>query len=210
MAEEKKTVVVFDGEREINVKLQSPDGTTRPVAIRFPSDEEWMDRQRRRKVIIKSLGRGMSETVPPETADDDAQLLKRLLVEEGPEVDGYEATRILDQLADCDVDDVQAEGGAYRVTTRVLGGMTAHLLRMPTAKEILHYRRGFVRVIDLPYNRQSVTINMTAAGDLYRDLRQKAEGYAGDAVPIVHQAIVVKAVIDAVEAACGVAGTENF
>ena len=209
MAEEKKAPA-FDAKREIDIKLQSPDGATKPVAIRFPTDEEWMERQRRRKVVIKQLGRGMSETVPPESADDDAQLVQRLLVEQGPDIDGYEATRILDQLSDCDVDDVQAEGGAYRVTTRVPGGMTAHLLRVPTAKQILHYRRGFVRVIDLPYNRQSMTINMTAAGDLYKDLLQTAEGYAGDAVPIVHQVVAVKAVIDAVEAACGVAGNENF
>ena len=201
---------MFDIKREIDVKLQSPDAAGKSVAIRFPSDEEWMERQRRRKVVIKQLGRGMSETVPPESADDDAQLVQRLLVEPGPDIDGYEATRILDQLSDCDVDDVQAEGGAYRVTTRVPGAITAHLLRMPTAKQILQYRRSFVRVIDLPYNRQSMTINMAAAGDLYKDLLQKAEGYAEDAVPIVHQIVVVKAVIDAVEAACGVAGTENF
>ena len=201
---------MFDTKREIDVKLQSPDAAGKSVAIRFPTDEEWMERQRRRKVVIKQLGRGMSETVPPESADEDAQLVQRLLVEQGPDIDGYEATRILDQLSDCDVDDVQAEGGAYRVTTRVPGAITAHLLRMPTAKQILQYRRGFVRVIDLPYNRQSMTINMAAAGDLYKDLLQKAEGYAGDAVPIVHQVVAVKAVIDAVEAACGVAGNENF
>jgi hypothetical protein len=69
--------------------------------------------------------------------------------------------------------------------------MTAHVLRMPTAKQILQYRRGFVRVIDLPYNRQSMTINMTAADST--DLLQKAEGLPGR-VPIVHE-VAVKAVI---------------
>ena len=210
MAEEKTTAPAFDAKREIDVKLQLPDGTVKPVAIRHPTDEEWMDRQRRRKIIVKSLGRGMSETVPPDTPEEDADLLRKLLVEQGPEVDGYEATRILDQLADCDVDDVQAEGGSFRVTTRVVGGKTRHLLRMPTAKEILRYRRGFVRMLDLPYNRQSMTVNMAAAADLYCQLRQQVEGYAGDAVPIPHQVVVVKAVVDAVEAACGVAGSENF
>ncbi len=75
---------VFDVNREINVKLQGPDGQIKPVAIRFPSDEEWMERQRRRKVVIKNLGRGMSETVPPESAEEDAQLVERLLVEPAP------------------------------------------------------------------------------------------------------------------------------
>jgi hypothetical protein len=30
------------------------------IRVRFPSDEEWAERQRRRKVIVKNLGRGMA------------------------------------------------------------------------------------------------------------------------------------------------------
>ena len=40
---------------------------------------------------------------------------------------------------------------------------------------------------------------MRAAGDLYKKLIESTEGYAGDA-PIIHQAVAVKAAIDALDA----------
>ena len=44
--------------------------------------------------------------------------------------------------------------------SRVLGGTTMHLLKMPSAKDVFEYRRGFARVLDLPFNRQELTINI--------------------------------------------------
>jgi hypothetical protein len=82
--------------------------------VRFPTDEEWVDRQRRRKIIIKQLGRGISETVVPSSEGGDAELLSKLRVGEGQEVDAYEASRILEQLGQADVDDVIPEAGAFR------------------------------------------------------------------------------------------------
>ena len=47
---------------------------TKTVKVRFPTDEEWTERQRRRKIVIKQLGRGISETVIPSSEDVDAVL----------------------------------------------------------------------------------------------------------------------------------------
>jgi hypothetical protein len=82
---------------------------------------------------------------------------------------------------------------------RVLGGTVTHLLKMPSAKEVFEYRRGFARVLDLPYNRQERTINLAAAGALYKKLVTATEGYVGES-PIIHQAVAVKAAIDALDA----------
>jgi hypothetical protein len=60
-------------------------------------------------------------------------------------------------------------------------------------------QRGFARVLDLPYNRQELTINLAAAGALNRKLITTTDGYSGDA-PIMHQAVAVKASIDALDA----------
>ena len=70
---------------------------------------------------------------------------------------------------------------------------------MPSAKDVNAYRHGFARVLDLPFNRQKLTINVRAAGDLYKKLIDATEGYVGD-VPIIHQAVAVKAAIDALDA----------
>lgn len=128
---------------------------------------------------------------------------------DGPEVDGFEATRILEQLSQTDVDDVIPEGGVFRVITRVPGGLTAHILRMPSAKDVIEYQRAFARILDLPFNKQELTVKLGAAGSLYQKLSQSTEGYAG-AVPIIHQAVAVKAAIDALEAGFQEERPSNF
>jgi len=189
---------MFDSNRQIEIQLRSAEGT-RTVKVRFPTDEEWIDRQRRRKIVIKQLGRGVSETTVANAEEADAALLAKIRVDEGPEIDPYEASRIIEQLGLAEVDDVVAEGAEFRVVLRVPGGTTAHLLRMPSAKDVIEYRRGFARILDLPFNRQELTVNLAAAGALYQKLVQTTEGYTG-AVPIIHQAVAVKAAIDALEA----------
>src|SRR3989304_6192060 len=101
---------VFDASRQVEIKLQSAEGT-KTVTVRFPTDEEWVERQRRRKIVIKQLGRGVSETVVPGSEDADAELLAKLRVGDGPEGEGFEGTRPLDTLGRADVDDVIPEAG---------------------------------------------------------------------------------------------------
>jgi hypothetical protein len=189
---------VFDATRQVAMQLRTPDGM-KTVRVRFPSDEEWAERQRRRKIVIKQLGRGISETTVPNSEDVEAALLAKIRVEDGPEIDPFEASRIIEQLSQAEVDDVVQVGDAFRVTLRVLGGTVTHLLRMPSAKDVFEYRRGFARVLDLPFSKQELTINLAAAGALYKKLITGTEGYAGD-VPIIHQAVAVKAAIDALDA----------
>lgn len=199
---------VFDADRHVEIKLQSAEGT-KAITVRFPTDEEWIERQRRRKIIIKQLGRGVSETVVPGSEDADAELLARLRVGDDQDVDAFEATRILEQLSQAEVDDVIPEAGAFRVLVRVPGGTTIHILRMPSAKDVIEYRRAFARILDLPFNKQELTVNLAAAGDLYKKLCQSTEGYAG-AVPIIHQGVAVKAAIDALDAGFEVDRPANF
>ena len=192
---------MFDASKPITIKLNTPEGV-KTVRVRFPTDEEWIERQKKRKIIIKQLGRGVSETTIPDSAEADAVLLAKIRVpeENAPEVDAFEASRIIEQLSQADVDDVVQAGDGFRVTMRVLGGSVSHVLRMPSAKDVFEYRRGFARVLDLPYNRQELIINLAPAAALYKKLVESTDSYAGD-VPIVHQAAAVKAVVDALDGA---------
>jgi hypothetical protein len=191
---------MFDANQTIAMNLRTPEGL-KTVRLRFPTDEEWIDRQKKRKVIVKQLGRGVSETTIPDSAEADAALLVKIRVpeENAPDVDAFEAGRIIEQLSQADVDEVEQVGDAFRVTLRVLGGTVSHVLRMPSAKDVFEYRRTFARVLDLPYNRQELIINLAPAGALFKKLLESSEGYSGD-VPIIHQAVAVKAVIDALDA----------
>jgi len=195
-----QTQNAFDAGRPVALNLRTPAGV-KTIRVRFPTDDEWIERQRRRKVIVKQLGRGMSETTIPNSEDADAALLSKVRVAEpdAPEVDPFEASRVIEQLGQAEVDDVVQIGDGFDVTLRVLGGTVTHSLRMPSAKDVFEYRRGFARVLDLPYNRQELIINLAPAASLYKRLVQASEGYAGD-VPIIHQAVAVKAAIDALDA----------
>jgi len=200
---------MFDAKQSITIHLRTPEGV-KPIRVRFPVDEEWLDRQRKRKVIVKQLGRGVSETTITDSHDADAALLAkiRLADENAPEVDAFEASRIIEQLSQADVDDVVQTGDGFRVTMRVLGGTVTHVLRMPSAKDVFEYRRGFARVLDLPYNRQELIINLAPAAALYKKLIESTEGYAGEA-PIIHQAVAVKAAIEALDGALAESSDPN-
>ena len=204
-----QTIPVFDAARPIALQLRTSAGV-RTIRVRFPSDEEWTERQRRRKGIIKQLGRGVSETIIANGEDADAALLAKIRTseEDAPEVDAFEASRIIEQLSLAEVDNVVQAGDAFRVTLRVLGGTVTHVLKMASAKDVTEYRRGFARVLDLPYNRQELTINLAAAGALYKKLITTTEGYVGDA-PVTHQAVAVKAAIDALDAGFQEPGDPN-
>jgi len=189
---------VFDASRPIAINLRTPAGV-KTVRVRFPSDEEWIERQRRRKAIIKQLGRGMSETTVANGEDVDAAMVAKIRSEETPEIDPFEAMKVIEQLAQADVDDVVPEGDSFRITLRVLGATTIHLLKMPSQKDVVDHRRAFARVLDLPYGRQELRINIAPVAALYKKLVVSCEGYVGE-VPIVHQAVAVKAAIDALDA----------
>ena len=195
---------VFDATRPITINLRTPGGV-KTVRVRFPSDDEWISRQRRRKVLVKQLGRGISETTVANGEDVDAALVA--LIQEKPrdagdttEIDPFEAMKVIEQLSLAEVDDVVPDGDSFKVTLRVLGATTVHLLKMPSAKDVFEYRRGFARLLDMPFGRQEVTINIGSAAALYKKLVTATEGYAGD-VPIIHQAVAVKAAIDAMDTA---------
>lgn len=74
---------VFDATRPVAINLRTPDGV-KTIRVRFPSDQEWSERQRRRKIIIKNLGRGISETTVTNAEDVDAALLAKIRTEDEP------------------------------------------------------------------------------------------------------------------------------
>lgn len=199
----------FDSNRQIDLKLQSANGA-KALTIRFPSDAEWIERQQKRKIIVKQLGRGISDTITPDSADIDLELLKQIRIgEEELDIDEYEASRIIDQLSQADVDDVLPGAASYTVILKVPGATVSHSMLMPSAKDIFQYRRSFIRSLNLPYNKQQLTINLEAAASLYEKAGAKAFGYSAE-VPIIHKAAVVQAVVEHIESGFGVAGSENF
>ena len=202
--------ITFDVERVIALNLRTPAGT-KTVRVRFPSDDAWIRRQKHRKVIVKQLGRGRSQTDVLPCEDADLDLVQSLRVEEkdAPEIDKFEAARVLEILATAEVEDVTDEAGGFAVTLRVLGGKAVHHLRMLSEEHRAQYRRSFADVVDLPYGKQQITVNIGAAAEIYKRIVVSTEGYAG-AIPIIHQSAALKAALDALDASFAEDQVENF
>jgi len=98
---ENETPAVFDSSRQISLKLLGPDGI-RVAQARFPTDGEWIDRTRRRKIMRISVGRGKSTTTLPEPGEADTKLFAKLLIGEEGTPDPYESARVLEVLAACE------------------------------------------------------------------------------------------------------------
>lgn len=202
--------IVFDSERIIALKLRTADGD-KTVRVRFPSDAEWIKRQKLRKIIVKQLGRGKSQTTVTPCEDSDLKLVAAIRVEdtEGPEIDKFEASFCVEQLATAKVEDVVDEPGGFAVTLRTVGGVTVHHLKMPSEQDKADYRSNFAKPLDLPFDRQEITVNIGAASDVYKRLCISTEGYKGS-VPIIHQSAALQAAINAQEAPFAEDQTEDF
>lgn len=194
MNEEKQDKQKFDSNRQIDVKLSTPDGP-KVITVKFPTDVQIESRQRARQILIKDLGRGEQENQTIENEQADERLVSELKTG-GEGTDGAEASAILDRITEAEVTDVEREGSSFRVSVRVPGSTTEHVLRVPTTGQRRDYRRRFSSIITMPYGRKRIKIHLSAGGDLYDELMTAAEGYTeGSAIPINHKAQAVAAVI---------------
>lgn len=208
--ETKETKPVFDSNRPIGIKVRTPKGIEK-ISVRFPTDDEWIERQRKRKIVTKDLGSGMSQTSVAETDEVDAALLAQIRIgDDGIEVDGYEATSVFDRLQRAEVvGEVTREAGQFCITLRVLGGIeTTHVMRMPTAREEIRYRKSITQSIDSRSMNQT-TIHLSVAGDFYKALLVRNAGYSGP-VPIVHMAVVMPRLMEETKILLGEDDSENF
>lgn len=105
----------------------------------------------------------MSETTMPGGEDLDAALLAGIRTDGGqPAIDVYEASKLVQELATCDVDDVVPDGDGFRVSLRVLGTTTA--LRLSDLARILRIP-GTLNHKD-PASPQEVTV-LSVSGRRY-------------------------------------------
>ncbi len=204
-----KEKTMFDSNREY--EMQSLDGSKK-VAVRFPSDEELVQRTAKSKTLVRSIGRGKTITESLGNEKNDLDLYEKIRLDGSADLDEFEATRVVNRLVRAEVTDSQREGAQFSVTLDVPGGQTVHVVRMPSAKQVIQYRRAAVHVIDGRRGAQEIRLNLQAAGELYDTLFVSSEGYT-DATPITHkQAAIgeIMSVLDAEEDDSEITGFMGF
>jgi len=185
---------MFDAKAEIELGMRLENGA-QSVLVRWPTDQEWAARSKARKILIRRLGRGVSETVPPEPIDADLTLTEKILLNGSGTVTKAEAFSILEALGTCSVTDVEIVGDQATVALNVLTGPVEHRIKVPTAGQVVAFKRSGFRMLDLPYSQQQIQLFIEPAAQLWDACGGTAEGYEG-AVPAIHKDTAVRAVID--------------
>jgi len=195
---------MFDPESviEFPARLASTQGLETKVEVRWPTDEEWLKRARARKVIIRRPRAGVSETIPPPPGQGDVDLYEAIKHNGAPVMTAAEADKVLDALGKADVIDVRIEGIQAEVEMVILSGSVTMSLRIPTADEVVSFRRAAVRLLDLPFSQQEVRINPEAGARLFDSCGGKSGDYKS-AIPVTHKDAAVRAVIDFVDRQLG-------
>jgi len=187
---------MLDTSQEVTVPGRTSSGRT-DITIRWPSDKEWADRNKRRKIFIKRLGRGRSETTV-DPGDADQRLYEAIKLNGAPPLTVGESTRVIEALAQTDVLDVTLEADTGLVTLATAGGTVHHRLKLPSADQVLAFRRNSTRLIDLPLNTQQIIILLDPAVQLWNDCNGQSDDYAKE-IPAVHKDAAIRAVIEALD-----------
>jgi hypothetical protein len=183
----------------LNVPFPSENGTPKVARVSFPSDDLWIKRSKKRRILVRNLGRNKSESQTYGAEEIDAEIFSNVRLEGSSDLDPADCVMLLDRLSECRVTELHHEGGSVAVHLQLPGEVEViHRLRIPTSKEILDHRRQFGRVVELPNNQQSIVVDIGVTGALWDRLQREVEGYEGP-VPIVHKAIATRAAIDAAE-----------
>lgn len=183
---------MFDTTREYKFKVPSPNGIAETV-VKFPTDEQWLEYHRSRRVIEKSLGRNQSEVTIVGGEQAAAKLFSSVANGSAGKLDSSQVEIVIDRMASVKVESVEDEGGSYRVMLRFFAGSGAHVLKMPTAKQMKEAEAA-TRVIGGKFGSTEIRVNLEAFSALYGEMAISSEGYAGP-VPILHKHAAVQAVL---------------
>ena len=189
---EQTTKAVFDATKPIVVPILS--GGEKRCEVRFPTDDEWCAWARAQRTVRHFLGRGKSQSEDLDLPKINAELFAKVRTDkDGPEFDDAEAGLVIGRVERCAVTGIDRQGNNYRIDMKVPGARVAHVLRMPTAKEMQDHEKASTSVVAA---RRSVETRafLEPSGALYDKLHVSHAGYAGD-VPIVHKSAAVSEVV---------------
>lgn len=175
---------------KVEITIVLPTGPVK-CAVNYPTDQQWIDRQRRRGIRNVSAGRKLS-TIEVEPCDDfDLELLRAIAVDGVPDgVDSAAAARVIDHLssASADVEEVSAAGVSIKLTS-AFGYEALQLLTYPTARAMLNFERGAYQTM-IGKGFTLTRINLAAAATLFESCGGAAE------VPILFRLAAAQAMVD--------------
>jgi hypothetical protein len=185
---------MFDSTSELVIQARSGKAKVE-ISMRWPSDEEWAERHRTRKIQIRNLGRGITET-DVDTAEADLKLYRAAKLNGAPELTAAEASMVVKTIERAEVSDVVIDGEEATVTMQVLGGTVTHRLQLPTADQVFKMQRAASRLFSSSQrNASHMRMYLDPTAKLWDECQGRSEDYAG-AVPALHKDAAIRAVVE--------------
>jgi len=178
---------MFNSQAEFQVKILS--GGEKSCLLRWPTDREWADVTRKRKVFRESIGRGKSQSRVLGVESSAAELFAKIRLDQDGEVfDEAEASAAISKLERCRVVSCEREGNVYRITMNAPGGQVVHLLKIPLQSDLMSFSRAAAPPIIEGRRSQEIRTFLEPSGELWAKIGTAESGYAeGSGVPIVHK-----------------------
>lgn len=177
-------------------------GGEKRCAVRFPTDEEWKERTRKRQAVRRIVGRGKTEYDVPNAEGPDAELFAKILLDAfGNEFDAAEASQVIARIERCRVTNVERDGDRYRIEMAVPGMGVVHVLRIPMKADTLRYGRTSVRSTE-GRGVQHIRLSLEPSAELWAKVLVEVHGYENaDDIPIIHKDVAVVELLAQVELA---------
>jgi hypothetical protein len=204
-AEHLKKPTVFDRTGEFTIPIRL---ARKSVTVRFPTDEQLSRRQGMIRITLKR--HGMEGTITDVSGEEraDAELLAAIKLS-GDDMDGAEATVVVERLLKAEAEEPQKEGDEYLIPITVIGSIrTTHRLREPTMAELRNYDRSARKRINGPHGTQ-IKSSPSAVGSFYDKLIVESMGYVGE-VPVCHKMVAIYELVAAIERVETEDDPENF
>jgi hypothetical protein len=187
---------MFDTSKEIHMPYRTPGGKI-DLGVRFPDDQQWIERGRLTRIISKRAGRGSTENEVLTNSEADLKLYHEIKVGDGPEITPQDATRILDAIGFCEVRDSSLGADDAEVVLSVMGGTeVTHNIRIPSAAQLLQFRKRVQRSgRELPNGKNEFRIMIEPGAALWDQCRGSSKDYA-NGIPAIHKNLAMRTVID--------------
>jgi hypothetical protein len=182
---------------EIPWEVHINSGGEKIADLRFPTDEELCDRNRRFRLKRTAVSRTDTKYETPNEDMVDAALFDKVKIGERDTstYDEAEKSEFMTRMLRASVIDVERNGDGCHVDMQVGGGYKVHhQLRMPTQRQTHKYRRSTVLSTESRYGGET-RVSIDYAGQLWDEVLISTEGYAGR-VPVLHKFVAIQAIID--------------
>jgi hypothetical protein len=168
------------------------------ISMRWPNDEEWAERHRKRKIVIRNIGRGISET-DIDSGEADLKMYKAARVNGAPDLTAAEASLVIKLMERTEVTDVALNGEEGIVTMMVPGGQVTHRLQLPTADQVARMQKQAAHLLSAPHNTSQLRIFLEPTAKLWDECKGVSEDYIGT-IPALHKDAAIRAVVEQINA----------